>query len=106
MLPGDQSAKTQAIFKIILNELYTNHTVESDHKWFNDKELDECMSIAKEARKTTTCEPYLRRALERSEKPGWDAFYASVKSNWVGIPFAPKTILMDATFMADTANYI
>ena len=103
ILPAGPSEKAQTIFKIILNELFPSDTCGSDRKVFVDEELKECISLAKQVVKDTEREPQMRRALERSNDPGWNDFYDSVRKRYVGITFSPQILLMDATFMDDSA---
>ncbi|OGE47107.1 hypothetical protein PENARI_c063G00404 [Penicillium arizonense] len=100
-LPDDPSAKAKHIFKLVKKSLFED--VESVSKSFEDRDLEECMFLAKEIAAKSDLQPKLRLALDRNTQPDWDDFYSSIVGNYDdGVTVTPQVLLADAVFLSET----
>ena len=100
-LPDDPSAKAKHIFKLVKESLFED--VESVSKTFEDTDLEDCMSLAKQI---IAAKPELKStlllALDRNTQSDWDDFYSSIVGNyddWVTV--TPQVLLADAVFLSE-----
>ncbi|KAJ5764723.1 hypothetical protein N7520_004282 [Penicillium odoratum] len=94
-LPGDPSAKAKYVFRLVKEALLENF--ESVSQTFEDTDLEDCMSLAKQIAAKPELRPKLLLALERCTLSGWDDFYMSTVENYDGLKkITPEVLLADA----------